>query len=97
MVYAPDVKSLRNPLPQDATAFLQDGIMLASRTNWFRAISTFILLYLLSAGSVALILWRLPAKSSLQQPRGRYQALPSSVALTNMNVLLHMPLIQLDH
>lgn len=50
--------------------------MLAAKTNWFRAISTFILLYLLSAGAVALILWRLPAKTSLQQPIGK---LPSTL------------------
>lgn len=44
--------------------------MLASRTHWFRAIATFILLYLLSAGLVALILWRLPPRASLKQPAG---------------------------
>ncbi len=53
----------------------QDGIMLASRTHWFRAIATFVLLYLLSAGLVALILWRLPPKASLQQPAGMPQTL----------------------
>ena len=51
---------------------LQDGIMLASRTHWFRAISTFILLYLLSAGVVALIVWRLPSRASLVQPGGMF-------------------------
>ena len=54
----------------------QDGIMLASRTHWFKAILTFILLYLLSAGLVALILWRLPPKASLQQPAGTIPTLP---------------------
>ena len=42
--------------------------MLAARTNWVKAISTFILLYLSSAGILAVILWRLPPKASLQQP-----------------------------
>ncbi|CAK0785972.1 hypothetical protein CVIRNUC_009185 [Coccomyxa viridis] len=53
-----------------ATLRSKENVLLAARTTWFRAIITFIFLYLSSAGLILLILWRLPSKDSLQDPEG---------------------------